>query len=85
MAVVAAEMPASFESEALKAQTVAARTYTVAKMEQTVQAHPDAQVCTDIACCQAYIDPAQAAAQLGGKRPELHQQIADAISRPTGW
>ena len=56
--VVAAEMPASFEPEALKAQTVAARTYTLSKMERTVEAHPDADVCTDITCCQAYIDPA---------------------------
>ena len=82
--VVAAEMPASFESEALKAQTVAARTYTVAKMEQTVQAHPDAQVCTDIACCQAYIDPAQAAANWGENAQSYTQKIADAISQTDG-
>ncbi len=82
--VVAAEMPASFESEALKAQTVAARTYTVAKMEQTVQAHPDAQVCTDIACCQAYIDPAQAAANWGENAQSCTQKIADAISQTDG-
>ena len=63
--VVAAEMPASFEPEALKAQTVAARTYTLSKMERTVEAHPDADVCTDITCCQAYIDPADAAANWG--------------------
>ena len=55
-------MLASFEPEALKAQTVAARTYTLSKMERTVEAHPDADVCTDITCCQAYIDPADAAA-----------------------
>lgn len=71
--VVAAEMPASFEPEALKAQTVAARTYTLSKMERTVEAHPDADVCTDITCCQAYIDPADAAANWG-ERPDLHRQ-----------
>ena len=63
--VVAAEMPASFEPEALKAQTVAARTYTLAKMGRTVQNHPDADVCTDIYCCQAYIEPDQAAENWG--------------------
>ena len=39
--VVAAEMPAAFEPEALKAQAVAARTYTDAKMERTTSKHPE--------------------------------------------
>ena len=53
--VVAAEMPASFEPEALKAQAVAARTYTLYKM-QTGGNHGDtADICTDSTCCQAYI------------------------------
>ena len=53
--VVRAEMPASFEPEALKAQAVAARTYTLYKM-QTGGNHGDtADICTDSTCCQAYI------------------------------
>ncbi|MFR3921549.1 MAG: SpoIID/LytB domain-containing protein [Dysosmobacter welbionis] len=45
--VVRAEMPASFEPEALKAQAVAARTYTLYKM-QTGGNHGDtADICTD--------------------------------------
>jgi stage II sporulation protein D len=82
--VVAAEMPASFQLEALKAQAVAARTYTVAKMNRTVAAHPDAQVCTDITCCQAYIDPQQAAANWGANAQTYTQKIADAISQTDG-
>lgn len=67
--VVAAEMPASFEPEALKAQAVTARTYTLYKMKNgPVSNHPDADVCTDITCCQAYIDPAKAAANWGTPR-----------------
>jgi len=50
--VLAAEMPASFEEEALKAQAVAARTYTLWKMEHN-SAHPDADVCKKHTCCQA--------------------------------
>ena len=51
--VVLAEMPASFEDEALKAQAVVARTF--AMRAATVAAkHPDADVCTDSACCQGY-------------------------------
>jgi stage II sporulation protein D len=58
--VVAAEMPASFELEALKAQAVAARTYTVRRMKALGGSpnadHPDVDVCTDSAHCQAWID-----------------------------
>lgn len=57
--VVAAEMPADFETEALKAQAVAARTYLFSRIEQfnagnITENHPDAPVCTDYTHCQAY-------------------------------
>ena len=52
--VVAAEMPASFHEEALKAQAVAARTYTYYKMLNGSN-HPEADVCDDINCCKAYL------------------------------
>jgi len=52
--VLLAEMPASFEVEALKAQAVAARTYTAKAME-TGGKHGDGSVCQESACCQAYI------------------------------
>ena len=82
--VVAAEMPASFEPEALKAQTVAARTYTLSKMERTVESHPDADVCTDITCCQAYIDPADAAANWGENAQTYTDKIAAAVADTDG-
>ena len=56
--VVLAEMPASFESEALKAQAVVARTYAL-KRSVTGGKHPDHGVCTDPGCCQAYTAPAE--------------------------
>ena len=52
--VVLAEMPASFETEALKAQAVAARTYT-RKAWVSGGKHGEGSVCTDSGCCQAYI------------------------------
>lgn len=52
--VVLAEMPASFETEALKAQAVVARTYTL-KCAEAGGKHGDGIVCTDYTCCQAYI------------------------------
>lgn len=58
--VVAAEMPANFHLEALKAQAVAARTYALKKMELAGQKnghnpHPDADVCTDPSHCQGWL------------------------------
>ena len=52
--VVAAEMPASYELEALKAQAVVARTYTIYKMINGSK-HENADICDDPNCCQAWI------------------------------
>ncbi|MDK2821285.1 MAG: stage sporulation protein [Clostridia bacterium] len=56
--VVAGEMPASFEMEALKAQAIAARTYTYKRIEEAKKEpnkdHPGADICTDPAHCQAW-------------------------------
>ena len=57
LGVVAAEMPAYYPSEALKAQAVAARTYTYSRMlaaKAGKQTHSGADVCTDSAHCKAY-------------------------------
>ena len=57
--VVFAEMPSSFEVEALKAQAVAARSYSVYKAlyssESERAQHFGADICTDSAHCKAYI------------------------------
>lgn len=52
--VVLAEMPASFEEEALKAQAVVARTYALRRLELGDR-HTEAVICADSACCQAYL------------------------------
>lgn len=52
--VLLAEMPSEFHREALKAQSVAARTY-VWKAFTTGGKHKDSSVCMDSACCQAYM------------------------------
>ena len=54
--VILAELPASFELEAKKAQAVAARTFAW-KAVTTGGKHGDGSVCTDSRCCQAYITP----------------------------
>ena len=51
--VVSSEMPADFELEALKAQAVVARTYTIYKVQN--KKHENADICDDSNCCQAWI------------------------------
>lgn len=83
--VVAAEMPASFELEALKAQAVTARTYTLYQMSIGANPnHPDADMCTEIGCCQAYIDPMEAAANWGQAAPDYASKITQAVSSTDG-
>lgn len=67
--VLLGEMPADFQTEALRAQAIAARTYTLRKM--TVgQKHGKNTVCTDETCCQAYTAP-QAYLQSGGNETTI--------------
>ena len=55
--VVSAEMPANFESEALKAQAICARTYTINKiMNSNKEVHSGADICDNPGHCQAYCD-----------------------------
>ena len=55
LGVVSAEMPALFDNEALKAQAVAARTYTIYQISNNIGKHGDADICNDFTCCQAWI------------------------------
>ena len=79
--VVLAEMPASFESEALKAQAVVARTYT-RKAGATGGKHGDGSLCTDSGCCQAYITPEEYLGK-GGTREGL-EKVRGAVSATAG-
>lgn len=83
--VVRSEMPAVFESEALKAQAVAARTYTLYKMEHGGSAnHPQADTCDDITCCKAYMDTAAAAENWGENAAFYEEKIRDAVRSTDG-
>lgn len=52
--VVSSEMPASFEIEALKAQAIVARTYTIYQIRNGGK-HENADLCDSSLCCQAWI------------------------------
>lgn len=61
--VVSGEMPSAFEAEALKAQSVAARTYSLARVlnaqsSGNPSSHPQAPLCDDTHC-QVYHSPSQ--------------------------
>ena len=53
--VLLAEMPADFPPAALEAQAIAARTFTLQKLN--ARKHSDADICSDSACCQGWLDP----------------------------
>lgn len=52
--VVSAEMPVTYDLEALKAQAIVARTYTIYKIT-TSKKHSAADICDKSTCCQAWI------------------------------
>ncbi len=69
--VVAAEMQANYEGEALKAQAVAACTYTLYRYEyqqehaDTNSAHSGAYVCDDFTHCKSYLSKKEARQRWG--------------------
>lgn len=81
--VVAAEMPATFESEALKAQAVAARTYAVNRCRFPNKDHPDANLCSDSAHCKAYLPPSELEEKFQ-QQPELLQKIKLSVDNTNG-
>ena len=84
--VVAAEMPASFEYEALKAQAVAARTYAVSKLknDNAKSEHNGADMCSDFAHCQAYISQKTAAKNWGKNASEYLKKCKNAVNETSG-
>lgn len=86
--VVAAEMPAEFALEALKAQAVAARTFGLAHMEEfggkSYKSNTGANVC-DTVQCQAFIDKDD---RLNSwpkdKREEYWSKITEAVDATSG-
>jgi stage II sporulation protein D len=81
--VTAAEMPATFEPDALRAQAVCARTYTAWRAEHTGK-HQDADVCTDSSCCQAYTTREDAAERWGSQAEEYAAKITTAVADTDG-
>lgn len=79
--VVAAEMPASYHLEALKAQADAARTRAVCQMLGSgCKSHPDADICGDSGCCQGYASMSECRAKWGEETEYYRQRILQAVA-----
>lgn len=85
--VVAAEMPASFEPEALKAQAVAARTYAalhIAGNASCKRGYEGCDVCDDNSCCQAYMTTAELSAFWGASYEKNIERVRQAVGATEG-
>lgn len=87
--VVAAEMPAEFGLEALKAQAVAARTYAYTRMKEFggkgCSNHQDADICTDSTHCQEWISTEQRLKSWrASDAASLWQKVTEAVKETEG-
>ena len=82
--VLRAEMPASFQEDALRAQAVAARTYTYYKMSSGGNHGDTADICTDHSCCQAFLGKDRAADNWGKNAERYEAKIENAVSATDG-
>ena len=83
--VLAGEMPASFHPQALRAQAVAARTYILCRLKEGCAAHPEAAVCGDPGCCQAWRSEQELRENWGGEYEAFWQKICRAVSDTDGF
>ena len=81
--VVLQEMPASFETEALKAQCVAARTFTMQRIYDG-GAHEGADICGDPGCCQCYLDAAEGQEIYGEGYEDARRKVMDCVTATDG-
>ena len=82
--VLRAEMPASFQEDALRAQAVAARTYPYYKMSSGGNHGDTADICTDHSCCQAFLGKEKAADNWGKNAERYEAKIENAVSATDG-
>ncbi len=83
--VLAAEMPANYQIEALKAQAVAARSFIVSRLSEKNPDHPDAVVCDDPNHCKAHLDETAAKHKWQKKDAQMYwSKLADAVKATEG-
>lgn len=80
--VVSAEMPVDFEKEALKAQAIVARTYTIYKINN--KKHDNADICDDSTCCQAWVSKEDRLARWADNKEEKWAKIEECVNETKG-
>jgi len=81
--VVLQEMPASFEREALKAQCVAARTFTMQRIYYG-GIHGEADICGDSGCCQCYLDEEEGREIYGDGYDSARSKVMECVKETDG-
>ena len=81
---LAGEMPAAFDSEALKAQAVALRSYALHYREHRKANHPEADICSSASCCAALADEETLRARWGGNYDAYLEKLAAAVRATDG-
>ena len=85
LGVVSAEMPANFEQEALNAQALVARTYTIYSIKRNKNKHEGADICDSSTCCQAWISKEDRLARWNEDvREEYWNKIVKAVNTTKG-
>lgn len=83
--VVSSEMPANYEIEALKAQAVVARTYTIYQIIHNSGKHENADICDNFNCCQAWISKDERMAKWSAEEAESNwNKILEAVNSTSG-
>lgn len=78
-------MPANFEEEALKAQAVVARTYTIYQITNNQGKHGEADICDSSACCQAWISKEDRLAKWDENEKDANwAKIVEAVDSTSG-
>ena len=81
--VVSAEIPANYHEEALKAQAIVARTYTIYKIKN--KKHENADICDDSTCCQAWISKEERLSKWENRKKQVYwNKIEKCVSETTG-
>jgi len=81
---IAAEMPALFETEALKAQAVALRSYILRACAAGNPRHPQADVCVSSQCCKAWCSMDELREKWGEDFEENLRRVSSAAAETDG-
>ena len=83
--VLAAEMPAEYHIEALKAQAIAARSYILKKTENENMDHKNADVCDNPQHCKGHIDEKEARTRWNDKKEDEYiKKLKAAVEETRG-